>query len=347
MMLRKRILFLFIGLAAVMGCSLVDEDMRDCETDYSLDYQLTLVTNMTTELQTQLSLDADLSIRAALKSQLEKVFSDYANDVNLSFYDVVGDSLRLHHESHVMNANQSSYTLYIPVRRYMHLAAANLEGNSLVSLVNDESCHKASLHQQVADTLDSHSKGVFTSRRPMDIQEGVDQRFDVKLFMTNCAASLVLDTLGSHVKDVKVYTSGFATDFNLADSTYRFQYTPVIRTVQAPSSTAGDPLCFTSVQFPSKEPDPTKTIINTDDPFISEAADNALWNYRVYITAADGSVTETLLGVLVPLRAGQLKVVRGVVDSKGTVVPEKEYQQMVTVSVQLNWTPGITWDVGI
>ena len=55
----------------------------------------------------------------------------------------------------------------------------------------------------------------------MDIQDGVDQQFDVKLYMVNSASSLVLDTLGSHIKDIQVFASGFANSFDLADSTYR------------------------------------------------------------------------------------------------------------------------------
>ena len=46
------------------ACSLIDEDMRDCETDTRLDYELRLVTNMTTELQTQLSLEEDAEVAA-------------------------------------------------------------------------------------------------------------------------------------------------------------------------------------------------------------------------------------------------------------------------------------------
>lgn len=346
MKLFTRIFFLLLGVAAFAGCGLVDEDMRDCETDYSLDYQLKLVTNMTTELKTQLTLASEVSVQAALQKELKKVFIDNASDVNLSFYDVSGDSVRLHHEAHVMNANQSSYTLYIPVRKYMHLAAANLEQNPSVSLVDDEMCHTAHLHQEVRDTLDSQIAGIFSARQLMDVQEGVDQQFNVGLFMVNCAATLVLDTLGSHVRDVKVYTSGFATDFDLADSTYRFQYTPIIRTKQV-DTPAGDPICFTSVQFPSREADGTKSIIDTDDPFTSEAADHALWQYRVYITLQDGSITETLLGVRMPLKAGQVKVVRGVVTKQGAAEPQGDYKQMVTTTVQMDWKPGLDWEVDL
>ena len=101
--------FVALVTAALTGCSLVDENLSDCETDYHIDYELRLVTNMTTELQTQLSTQVELTpVATALQNHLRGVFTDYAHDVDLSFYDVKEDSLRLHHETHIMNANQSS-----------------------------------------------------------------------------------------------------------------------------------------------------------------------------------------------------------------------------------------------
>ena len=179
------------------ACSLIDEDMRDCEADTRIDYELRLVTNMTTELQTQLSLEEDAEVAAALEACWKEVFTDRAHDVDLSFYNVVEPMERLHHERHVMDASQTSYTLYIPVRRYLHLAVANLEGNGNLRLEDDTQSATAALRQQLADTLDSQTKGIFTARLPMDIREGVDQEFDVRLYMANSAAAIVLDTLGS------------------------------------------------------------------------------------------------------------------------------------------------------
>ena len=213
--MRNALKYSLMALSALLftGCVLVDQDMSDCETDYTLDYELRLVTNMTTELQTQLSMAADVNVSSALQKYMSGIFTDYAHDVNLSFYDVYGDSTRLHNERHIMDANQSSYTLFIPVRKYMHIAIANIEDNHEVGLEKDEICHTSRLFQPIRDTVESHSTGVFTARLPMDIKEGEDQQFDVKLYMANCATALVLDTLGSHIKDIDVYATGFATGF--------------------------------------------------------------------------------------------------------------------------------------
>lgn len=339
----KLLMFFVLGAVALSGCRLVDEDMRDCETDYDLDYELRMITNMTTEIQTQLKFETDIEIAQKLRTYLNSVFTDYAHDVDLGFYDVVrneaaGDSLRLHYESHIMDANQSSYTLYIPVRRYMHLAAANIEGSGLVSLENGGLCHAARLMQTVRDTIDCHKTGLFTARLQMDIQEGIDQNFEVSLYMANCATSLVLDTLGSHLRDIRVYATGFATGFAICDSTYLFQYTPFVR-ADCVSVPERNTLCFSTVNFPSREPasEETKTVINTDDPFISDRSQGSLWRYYVYAKLPDGTVTETILGVFTPLRAGQYKIIRAKAYPNGSLVPG---DPTVGVSVTVDWTPG-------
>ena len=346
----KHIALFVLGAAALIACSLVDEDMRDCENDYTLDYELQLVTNLTTELQTQLSLAADVSLSSALETKMKDIFTDYAHDVDLSFYDVSGDSLRLHHESHIMDATESSYTLYIPVRKYMHLAAANVGDNKMVQLLQGEKCHEASFHQLVQDTLNCHKTGLYSARLLMDIQEGVDQKFDVHLFMVNCATSVILDTLGSGIKDAKVFLTGFATDFDLADSTYRYEFSPIIRPDKVDvSGEANPPICYASVNFPSRDITPqTKVVIDTDEPFVSENADKALWEIRVYCTLKDGSMTETRLGMLRPLRAGQFKVVDLKVKDSGAALPNTpsgDEDPTMAISITLDWHSGMVIEV--
>jgi len=327
----KHIAFLCGGLFVAAACSLVDEDLRDCAPDCEMDYELKLVTNMTTELQTELSLAADVNVSASLKSYLDQVFTDRAHDVDLSFYDVSGDQERLHHEKQIMDASQTSFTLHIPVRQYMHLAVANLERNDMVSLENDARCSEATLHQVVQDTLSPHPTGLFFARLPMDVQEGVDQEFDVRLRMLNCAAALVLDTLGSGVKDIRVYASGFATDFNLADSTYQYRYTPVFKTDKVDAGTQpGTKLCYATVGFPSRE-------LENDTK-----AESSPWQFRVYSYLPNGSITETLVHVRKQLLAGQLKIVKATVFPNGALESD---DQVVGVSVRLDWSPGLEHEI--
>ena len=121
------------------SCSVIDDDLSDCgeeKKELQLDYQLRLVTNMTTELQTQLTTVTELGVASALETHLENIFSDHAHDIDLTFYDTEGTLDSLYHKRDIIDANQTSYTLTLPMRKYMHLAVANIAKNTVVSLDN-------------------------------------------------------------------------------------------------------------------------------------------------------------------------------------------------------------------
>jgi hypothetical protein len=173
----------------------------------------------------------------------------------------------------------------------------------------------------------------------MDILEGVDQQFNVHLYMANCAAVLVIDTIGSGVKDIKVYSKGFATGFHIADSSYVFvSDPPLVRTKVVTSEDDEDgELAFCSVTFPSREPSTTRTVIETIDPFVSPEANESLWEFHIYAIASDGSTTLTKFFIRRPLRAGQLMIIKAKARPDGSVDSSSE---KVGISVTLNWSEG-------
>lgn len=339
----RNILWTMLLLSAVWlmaGCKSIDDDLSNCPSDeqqYRMEYQLRLVTNMTTELQTQLTTMTELSVAGALETHLENIFSDFAHDVDLSFYDTEGKMERLQHDQHIMDANQSSYTLTLPMRKYMHLAVANITDNTVVGLVNDQLGTTSSLRQTAPTVSDgsstgviaSHTTGLFTARQPMEVLSGVDQTFNVRLYMANCAATLVLDPKGYSYKDLKVYATGFANEFLIKDSTYVYENTSTMVVAQ-PVDTGNNLLCFCSVNFPSRDEAPAA--VSKRAP--SEAT---LWQFKVYLTKADGTVTETVLSIDEPLKAGDLKIIKGDFDDDGAVRP---YDSTVGVSVTLDWNSG-------
>ena len=196
-----------------------------------MDYELELITNISTEVKTELNTQSDISLASLLKGYLGNIFSDFAHDVNLLFYGVDGVSPLLYRDAHIMNGSESSYTLLIPRQRYMHLAVANVEGDPVVRLEGTENCHTAVLRQVEGDIIDSHNTGIFTGRQFMEMIEGVDQTFNVKMYMCNCSAMLVVDPNGHDISEMNVYTTGFATAFYIADSIYEFKEPlPLIRT---------------------------------------------------------------------------------------------------------------------
>ena len=311
------------------GCSVIDDDLSDCnqEEEFKIDYQLRLITNITTELETQLTTITEVGVADALREHLKDIFSDKAHDIDLSFYDTEGDMIRLQHKRDIIDANQTSYTLTLPMQEYMHLAVANIAENHVVGLSNDENCQTSMLQQTDDSPIASHTTGLFTARLPMEVLSGVSQTFNVKLYMANSAVALVLDTKGHAYSEMKVYATGFAKEFMIEDSTYVFPEKEVL--VRADKvETGNDLLCFCSVNFPSHNPDEV-------------GADEPLWQLRVYVTMPDGNITETIIDVKEQLKAGELKIIKGELDDEGAVRP---YDSTVGVSVTLDWNEGGTYN---
>lgn len=322
------------------GCSLIDEELSGCVKSQGMEYELQLVTNFSTELETKLRMSTEVALSAALRTYLAPVFTDHADDVDLSFYDVQGDSLRLHYEQHMMDASQSSYTLLIPVHRYMHLATVNVMGNQAARLLKDEKCHSAMLALEEADTVASQRTGLFTARLPMDVVEGKDQQFDVHLSMANCATSLVLDTHDVQARDIRVFVSGMAHSFSIADSIYHYRPGMVVRAERLEWTDDAQEWeqCFTAVGFPTRDVKAeSKVIIETDD-FVEPGTDTEpVWEIHVLVTLQDGSITRSVLQVYRSVKAGQYSIIKAYLRNDGAT----ETQDVsVGVSVKLNWKPG-------
>ena len=339
---KHRLMALVVGAATLLsggGCSLIDEDLSECGADFTLNYELRLVTNMTTEIGSRLNSSSDAPAKEALQGYLGGIFSDFAHDVDLSFYDVAGDSALLHHEERIMDGSTASFTLYLPARQYDHLAVLNVQDDGAASLVGGDSCHSSRLVEAEGDTVECQKTGLFSARLPMDVETGENQAFKVNLYMANCASVLVVDTLGSGIRDLKVYETGFATEFAVADSLYSFGRKPVYMADKVETQ-GGHELCFATVSFPSLDTR-TKSVIETEEPFEAKASDKALWRYKAYATLPDGKVTETVLGSYLPLRAGQLKILKAKAHPNGSLTTD---DTAVGVSVTLDWNPGIKFD---
>ena len=310
------------------GCSSIDEDLLDCGSEYEMEYKLCLETDINTELQSQLDQQTDGQVADALYNHLKNIFSDVAYDIDLSFYDTGKEGTLLQNKELEMGSNERSYTLFLPVHEYRHAAIANLVDNHQVVKEGEEQSHTLALLQERPDTVDSHESGLFTGRADMDVKENQNQSFQVDLYMANSAAVLIIDQCGIEVKDIKVFTTGFATGFNVNDSTYTFAKTPpIVRTTSVDTGT--DQLCFCSVNFPSRD---------------KADGDEPLWQFIVYVTLADGSVTQSVLNISEPLKAGDLKVVKAQLQEDGSLQP---VSAEVGVSVTLDWKQGGSYETDI
>ena len=126
-----------------------------------------------------------------------------------------------------------------------------------------------------------------------------------------------------------MYATGFANTFLVSDSVYTFTESPILIETEK-VATGNDLLCFCSVNFPSRDAAPAAARRRA-----GESA--ALWQFKVYVTMADGKVTETVLSVDEPLKAGDLRIIKGELDDDGAVKP---HDSTVGVSVTLDWGNG-------
>lgn len=347
-----------------MSCSTIDDDLDDCFIDLQAEYELHLVTNENPELARVLG-DRP-GIADALRQHLSGVFSDQGRDLNLSFYL---NGTRAYQRTEAMNnASTKQVNMTLEIEDYEHLAIANVEGNNVVTLEGDNSLQTSILKSQTSNQeIASQSTGIFTGRRSFPNMTWGAYPYHMPLYMANCAAAIVLDPRTAKFTDVKIFTTGFATSFNVADSTYQYDNSPLVRgeRVAMPDTTSW--LAYCAVSYPSKEPaalsrqttvndqwstvNSTRSRVDTDAPFSYADCGQDLWQYECYVTMADGtvsgintdgnSITKTTLTIRHPLRGGQLKVLRGYIDDQGVI---RLYDTTVGVDVDLKWQPGGTYN---
>ena len=346
------------------SCSSIDDNLDDCFIDLQAEYELRLVTNEDQELARVLG-DRP-GIADALRQHLSGVFSDQGRDLNLSFY--LNGTRQYQQTEDMNNASTKRVNMTLEIEDYEHLAIANIQNNNVVTLEGDNTLATTALTSHLSpltssEAIASQTSGIFTGRRSFPNMTWGTYAYHMPLYMANSAAAIVLDPRTCKYTDIKVYTTGFATSFSVADSTYRYDNSPLVRSesVAMPDTTRW--LAFCGVSYPSKEPNTlsrqttvndewsmvnsTRSRIDTDAPFIYYDCGEDLWQYECYVTMADGTVsgvnieegdvTKTTLTIRHPLRAGQLKVLRGYIDDNGGI---RLYDAEVGVNVDLDWKPG-------
>lgn len=345
--LRYSMRVLIVGMVASLGLvSCIDEDLSECGKDYNINYSVKLHTNMSTEIQTELTTVSEQQVGKQLREVLADVFTDRASDIDLSFF--TDDKRLAQHEQHIINASTAAFTLYLPIRRYENLSIANSAQEPLVAITGDDNLNTLALHQQDTDTIASHRIGLFTARQDIELEER-DQEFHVDLYMQNCASCLVLDPGNTQPESVYGYADGFATDFNVADSTYSFNHTVYVRENLLYNNGL---YALYAASFPSPDNKNVLPDNNADKAQSSaaasqdddDAARNALWRIHVYVKLKNGSTTENILYVREPLRAGQLRIIKAKILDNGSITTTT---QDVGVSVKLDWKPGGEHDIEI
>ena len=332
-----------LAAASFTGCSLIDEDISKCNNQARLTYELRLDPEIIQELEDELDLHADEDIRAMLKGYIDGVFTNYARDVDLFFYDTEKPMTCLRSLSETMNSSSNTYAISMPVRSYMHTAVTNVKVSENVQIAGNDTYPTIRLEHNKEDGYYTPQRsGLFTTHRRLDIGEKANQRFRIRLTMANSATALILDTgKATNVTDIRVEVEGMAVAFNIADSTYVYDDSAIFSTEEF---STGYKHCYAAVHFPSHdsmggdEEDDTKATEYDDD----DNLERKTWRWYVYATLADGSVTRSTLEMRPPVKAGQLKIRNAFVKEEGEVGSN---EVDVSITVKLDWKPGLDIDV--
>jgi hypothetical protein len=325
------------GLLAAMaltGCSMIDEDISKCNNRIRLTYELLLDPEIIQELEDELDLHADEDIRAMLKDYVDGVFTNYARDVDLFFYDTEDSMSLLRSMSETMNSASNTYAISMPIRSYMHTAVANVKVSENVHFVAQDRFPTAQLeHEKAGNYYTPQKSGLFSAHRQLDIGQKANQRFRIKLNMVNSATALILDTgKATEVTDIRVEVEGMATAFNLADSTFVYTDGAVFSTEEF---SIGYKHCYAAVHFPSRlsETDLEESGTKADPEYDPHKP----WHWIVYATLEDGTVTRSVLDMAPSVLAGQLKIRNAFVMDHGEVGSN---EIGLSINVQLNWQEG-------
>lgn len=338
---------------AQTSCSSIDEDLSDCDVDMKGTYRHHLVTNENREIARVLG--DETAIGDDLREHLKDVFADYGRDIALDFYALpeLTHTLPLTGTMPTeMNATERSFDIFMSIFDYTHLAVTNVRDNGAVALSGNDNCRTAQLSLQpqppyettkLEEALASQHTGLFTGRRQLTGITYGEQRYDMPLYIVNSAAAIVLDPRyprTTEFTDVRIYTTGFADAFNVCDSVYTYPDNDYYVRADEVALHNTDWLCYCAVSMPSREPVyPTRQREDVDEPtFRYDDCGQAVWYYDCYVTMASGTITRTTIGVRHPLRAGQLKIIKGWIDDVGVV---RLHDNELTVSSDLDWTDGL------
>jgi len=330
----KLYIVLLIWLFMPTGCRLIDDDLSVCgtESDYLVNYQVRLTTQINMTIDEKLSSEIEKPIAQALKKWSEPIFSGHAHDLDMSFYSLDGTDELKYHQFEIIDAMRKSYTLTIPRQDYMHLAVVNILDNNDVTMMGGQQAATMYLGQRTADTLLSHTTGVYTARLPMHMTEGVNLSFDVHLYMVSCAVALVIQDSTSTANPVieRLILTGTASGFSVQDSVYSFYSPSAIRAEKVRDD------CYAAVAFPSRDAAPVAIAGK------NMTASGSLWQLSAFVRLEDGTVTQTQLTFDKPLKAGTMEIIKVYMKNDGSL-DTKDAE--VGVTVTLDWKSGTTQEL--
>lgn len=346
-------LFLCAGLA--QGCSLIDDDLSVCGTDFEMVLEMQLVTDLDLVLETTLSAETDVYTRAVLRNYFSDIFTDHAHDINIGFFSTDDELVYSIHD--VIDATQSTYTFYLPKADYHAIATANLDNNQVVTLRDSADSRMARLETMAADTLPTQRTGLFTVARDIEVIDTADQKINLTLHMASCALALVIDTSAVPVSNIRAHMTNTANELMLRDSLFLHDRPKAVHLEKiedtAAAAAAAQHYRPNKANLPnlaniaSAEPSRRDFLLGCaafptpDDP----AKDGSYYQVKVYVSLPNGTITETVLTPYESLQAGQLKILKLQLQPDGSVLPTTSNE--VGASVTLEWKNGGEYPIDI
>lgn len=338
---RMGLLCLFVSaILLVASCSVIDEDLSECEKKLDTRYEVSLKTNLQVELQTVLRERSENQVADLLEDSLKSIFREFAHDVDLSFFL---DHKLSFFDHHIMDADQATYELNLPAENYRHLALANMMEESSVVAKGTDRDETLQLSQIGTKEIDSHRIGLFTARHDMDIKDNQSQSFNVTFYMVNCASILVIrNAKNLNYREIWVRSGDFASGFSVNDSVFTHESNPMVNDVHVAQPPMGREV-FYSVTFPSCDTaeeahEMTRADIGDDDVQVGDTDPFRIWRKYVYVRLLNGTVTRTVVNVRKPLKAGQAMILFVDLEGDGSI---KAMNPELSTSVTLDWKEGL------
>ena len=309
-------------LACPFLASCIDEDLSKCGVNYTMSYSVRQPVDLGAEVRAVLSAPAEQGVAVDVEAALSGLFAGTVHDLDLPFYDA---HMLEHRQAAVIDAARATMTFYMQKADYRHLPLGNVEGGEPLGIDGADSDLALTLGTAVDDTIPSHAAPVYSGRLDMPLADR-DEAYRADLYMVNSAVAVVLADAADGIGAVTGLVDGMASGFAVNDSTFSFDRAQVTR-MEGMLSPGYHTLY--AVTMPSRDALPTSA--------------DGLWQVKVYVDLG-GKTTENVLHISEPLRAGRVKIIKGVIKDDGSITTESPE---VGVSVTLDWKPGGSHDVEI
>lgn len=332
----KKHLLIGILLLSISGCNLIDDDLSVCGVDCTIDYELKLVADLNMSIHTQLQAEQDSAIAKVLENWISPIFHSDQNEVELSFFSM-NEADELHkHSVEQITARRQSFTFYLPRENYQHVAVMNVADNDASVLMGTSHSASMRISTKDVDTLPSQKTAIYAARCPIELENNDNQSFEVSLYAASCAVALVLDSAAFSMPKIEVLLSDMASGMSLNDSTFLFERNVLTRSIAITGQ------CFGAISLPSRDELPSAAPARRKGK-TNEVA--ALWQLTTHVTLPDGKITETILSIDEPLRAGAIKIIKCEVQADGSLVPVQTSH--VGATVTLDWKQGSEHEIDI